>query len=153
MLELDRNWVYAFFGLGQCKLHTGAIEETIPLVECAIRLSPRDPELGVWFQQIGVAHLLQSRTEKAIVWLEKARNAIPAHPIFRADLAAAYALLGENERAATELAQARRLSPDDRYSSLARFRDLPRYRELAPRIRSTHRTKVFAVGTVRKIWA
>jgi hypothetical protein len=34
-------------------------------------------------------------------------------------LAAVYALKGETDRAAAELAQARRLSPDNRYSSLA----------------------------------
>jgi TolB-like protein len=47
LLALDRNWVYAFFALGQCKLYTGSIEETIPLVKQAIRLSPRDPSLGL----------------------------------------------------------------------------------------------------------
>ena len=122
VLALDRNWVNAYFGLGQSKLHTGAIEETIPLVERAIRLSPRDPELGVWFNEIGVAHLLQSNTEGSITWFQRARNAIPAHSKFRSYLAAAYALRGEGERAAAELAEARRLSPDDRYSSLARLR-------------------------------
>ena len=122
VLAMDRNWVNAYFGLGQSKLRTGAIEETIPLVERAIRLSPRDPELGVWFHEIGLAHLLQSHTEEAIIWLERARNAIPAHSIFRASLAAANALGGDGERAAAELAEARRLSPDDRYSSLARLR-------------------------------
>jgi adenylate cyclase len=66
VLEVDRNWVNAYFGLGQCKLRTGAIEETIPLVERAIRLSPRDPELGVWFHEIGLAHLLQTQTDEAI---------------------------------------------------------------------------------------
>src|SRR5713101_6993695 len=74
VLASDRNWVYAFFALGQCKLHTGFIAEPIPLVERAIRLSPRDTELGVWYQQIGDVHLLQSRSVEAIVWLEKARN-------------------------------------------------------------------------------
>jgi len=122
VLALDRNWVNAYFGLGQSKLHTGAIEETIPLVERAIRLSPRDPELGVWFNEIGVAHLLQSNTEGSITWFQRARNAIPAHSKFRSYLAAAYALRGEGERAAAELAEARRLSPDNRYSSLARLR-------------------------------
>jgi tetratricopeptide (TPR) repeat protein len=47
VLSSDRNWVAAFFALGQCKLYSGAIEETIPLVERAIRLGPRDPLLGV----------------------------------------------------------------------------------------------------------
>ena len=114
--------MYAFFALGQCKLNTGSIEETIPLVERAIRLSPRDPQLGVWYENIGLAHLLQSRTDEAIIWLEKARNHTPAHSMIRADLASAYALNGETERAAAELAEARKLSPDDRYSSLAHLR-------------------------------
>src|SRR5262249_23222698 len=57
VLALDRNWVFGFFALGQCKLFTGSIEETIPLIERAIRLSPRDPELGVWYLNIGNVHL------------------------------------------------------------------------------------------------
>jgi tetratricopeptide (TPR) repeat protein len=122
VLASDRNWVYAFFALGQCKLYTGSIEETIPLVQRAIRLSPRDPQLGIWYETIGLVHLLQSRADEAILWLEKARNHTPAHSIIRAQLSSAYGLAGETERAAAELAEARSLSPDDRYSSLARVR-------------------------------
>src|SRR5207253_4016075 len=44
------------------------------LSEQTIRLSPHDPELGVWYKQIGAAHLLQSHTAEAVIWLEKARN-------------------------------------------------------------------------------
>jgi adenylate cyclase len=122
VLELDRNSVYSFFAIGQCKLYTDSIEETIPLVERAIRLSPRDPELGVWYQQIATVHLLQSRTDEAIIWLEKARNANPAHPGIRANLASAYGLKGETERAAAELAEARSASGDDRFSSISRLK-------------------------------
>ena len=53
MLASDPNRLSALFGLAQCKLYTGSIEETIPLIEQAIRLSPRDPALGVWYEQIG----------------------------------------------------------------------------------------------------
>ena len=52
----------------------------------------------------------------------KARNAAPAHPIFRTLLASTYALKGETKRALAELAEARRLVVDDRYSSIARLR-------------------------------
>jgi TolB-like protein len=72
VLAADRNWVYAFFALGQCKFHTGSMEEAIPLIERAIRLSPRDPQLGVWYENIGLVHLLQSRSGEAISWLESA---------------------------------------------------------------------------------
>jgi len=129
-LASNRNWVDALHHLGQCKLFAGAMEETIPLVEQAIRLSPRDPQLGIWYQEIGRVHLLQSRTDEAIVWHEKARNAAPAQPYIRAWLASAYALKGETERAAVELAEARRLSGDNRFSSIARLKALGYFRAL-----------------------
>ena len=42
-LALDRNMVGALHELGACKVFTGSIDEVIPLVEQAIRLSPRAP--------------------------------------------------------------------------------------------------------------
>jgi TolB-like protein len=138
VLASDRNWVYAYFALGQCKLFTGSIEETIPLTEHAIRLSPRDPQLGVWYQQIGRVHLLRSRAREAIIWLERARNHTPAHFGFRAELSSAYALNGEIERAAAELAEARRLSPDDRLSSVARIKTLWGVPQIDPLLETTY---------------
>jgi adenylate cyclase len=120
VLASNRNSVHAMFALGQCKLFTGMIEESIPLIEQAIRLSPRDPVIGRWHSLIGFVHLLQSSTDEAIVWLEKARSAMPAQPIFLSFLASAYALNDEIERAAAELSEARRLNADGRYSRLVR---------------------------------
>jgi adenylate cyclase len=117
----DRNWLDAYANLGQCKFYAGSLDEYIPLVEQAIRLSPRDPLIGVWFGRIGFAHLLQSHNDEAIYWLEKARNANPELPYIHSRLAAAHAFKGETKRAAMELAEARRLSGDDHYSSIARL--------------------------------
>ena len=135
VLALNRNWVFAFFALGQCKLFAGSIEETIPLIERAIRISPRDPEL---------VHLLQSRTPEAIIWLEKARNNWPAQSHIRAWLASAYGLNGETERATVELAEARRLSGDDRLSSIARLRALGPYAGGVPKIQALFESTYFA---------
>jgi TolB-like protein/Flp pilus assembly protein TadD len=118
-IALNRNWVFAYVALGACKLLTGSIEQAIPLAEQAIRLSPRDPNVGIMYDRIGFVHLLQSRIDEAILWCEKARSANPAHPLYRAHLAAAYALKNETERATAELAEARRLTADNRYSSIA----------------------------------
>ena len=122
VLASNPNAVGVLGALGQCKLYTGSIEETIPLAEQAIRRSPRDPLIFFWYLQIGRAHLLQSRTDEAILWLEKARSANPAHPSVHSLLASAYGLASRTERAASELAEARRLSGEpDRYSSIARL--------------------------------
>jgi adenylate cyclase len=117
----NRNNVAAYRNLGACKLLTGSIEESISLEEQAIRLSPRDPVLGVTYWRIGSAHLLQSRIDEAIMWFEKARSDEAGLPYVHAYLASAYALKGETPRAVAELAEARRLS-DGRYSSIARFK-------------------------------
>jgi len=143
VLALDRNWIVAYFALGQCKPNTGSIDETIPLVGRAIRLSPRDPELGVWYLNIGHVHLLQSRPSEAIVWLEKARSHTPALSLIRGWLASAYALNGETERATAELAEARRLSGNDRFSSLARLRTLGTYGAAAPKIQALFEATYF----------
>jgi TolB-like protein/Flp pilus assembly protein TadD len=122
VIALSRNWANAYSHLGWCKFMTGSLEELISAQEQAIRLSPRDPQIGLFFGRIGHVHLLQSRANDAIFWYEKARNAAPAHPSFRTFLAAAYALNDNTERAAEELAEARRLVSDDRYSTIARLR-------------------------------
>jgi TolB-like protein/class 3 adenylate cyclase len=121
-ISLDRNSVIAIATLGLCKLFTGAIEEAIPAQERAIRLSPRDPRLPNWFWRIGMVHLLQSRAAESVLWLVRARSANPSLPGPHAWLASAYALQGDSVRAETELAEARRLSGDGRYSSIARFK-------------------------------
>jgi TolB-like protein/DNA-binding SARP family transcriptional activator len=127
VLALNRNWAHAYSHLGWCKFMTGAIEELIPAQQQAIRLSPRDPQIGLFYSRIGSSHLLQSRTREAIDWYEKARNATPAHPEFRTLLGSAYALVGDTERAAAELAEARRLVGDERYATIARFRVISRW--------------------------
>jgi adenylate cyclase len=120
VLAFDRNSVSGLAALGHCKLMTGSIEDVIPLMERAIRVSPRDPQIAVMNYRIGEVYLLQSRTDEAIASLERARSANLELAYVRAFLASAYALKGETERAAAELGQARRLS--DRYRSIAEQR-------------------------------
>jgi len=121
VLAFNRSWVGALFQLGQCKALTGSLDEAIPLAEQAIRLSPHDPGLANFYWFIGAMHLAQSHTGEAVLWLEKARAANPTLAGPRAFLASAYALKAETEHAFAELAEARRLSRDDQYSSIARL--------------------------------
>jgi adenylate cyclase len=106
----NRNWADALAGLGWCKFWIGSFEEAILLHEEAICLSPRDPLIGYWQYRIGVINLLQSRTDEAITWFERARGMIPTFPLVYCFLGSAYALNGEPERAAALLAETYRLS-------------------------------------------
>jgi adenylate cyclase len=121
-IGLNRNWVGAISSLGWCKFYAGSTEEAIPHQERAIRLSPRDGQLANWYWRIGVAHLTQSRLDEAIRWFEKARSTNPGHHLPYAFLASAHALKGDMEPAAIALADAQRLSADERYSSIAGVR-------------------------------
>ena len=142
VIALNRNWAHSYSHVGWCKFMTGLIEALIPAQEQAIRLSPRDPQIGLFYSRIGRAHLLQAHPDEAIVWLERARNATPAAAIFRSFLASAYALAGDTHRATAELAEARRLVGDDRYSSIARLRAVDSWG--VPKIRALIEATYFA---------
>jgi tetratricopeptide (TPR) repeat protein len=141
-LAFNRNMVGALNGLGWCKLYAASLDEVVPIVEQAIRLSPRDPGIGRWYLLIGTAHLLQSGTDEAIVWLEKARSAMPAVPVHHSLLASAYALKGETEGAAAELAEARRLRGEGSFSSIAKMKATGYFG--APRTRALFEATYFA---------
>jgi adenylate cyclase len=117
-----RNSPNALHHLGSCKILTGSIEEAIPLEEQAIRVGPRDPFVYSRYLAIGQVHLLQSRIEEAIVWLEKARGSNPASPYPHSWLASAYGLKGDLRRADVELAEARRLLGGKGFSSILHMR-------------------------------
>jgi TolB-like protein len=80
VLALNRNWVSASAAIGRCKIFLGLLEEAILAQQGAIRLSPRDPYIGIWYFRLGQACLLQSRIDDAVAWLEKALAANPSPP-------------------------------------------------------------------------
>ena len=121
VLAHNPNSVAALFQLGTSKMWAGLIDEVIPATEQLIHLSPRDPYIANRYMQIGFVHLLQSRTDEATLWLEKARSANPELRYVHASLAAIYALKGDTERAAAELGEARGLADDGRFSTMARL--------------------------------
>jgi TolB-like protein/tetratricopeptide (TPR) repeat protein len=142
-ITLDRNHATAHAYLGACKLLTGSLDEVIPLMEQAIRLNPRNTDIGGRYFYIGAVHLLRSRFEDAILWLEKGRSTYSwFHPI-HASLAAAYALKGEMEQASAALAEARKRS--NRYSSITHLKGAPGRRWLeAPKLRAMTEDTYFA---------
>ena len=120
-LALNRNAVWALHYLAGSKILTGSIDDAVPLEQQAIRLSPREPLIGWWYWVIGNVHMCRWHPDEAIVWYEKARVSIPKAPMLLIHTAAAYALRGDVGRGAAELAEARRLNGDDRYSSITRL--------------------------------
>ncbi len=116
-IALDRSRAPAYDHVGWCKFLSGSVDGAVRYIEQAIRLSPHEPGIAFWYGRIGVMELLQGKTDDALPWLEKARSENARLPFVHSYLAAAYAIKGDTERAAKELAEARRLGPG--YKSLA----------------------------------
>jgi tetratricopeptide (TPR) repeat protein len=121
MLASIRNHAGAMFQIATCKVFLGSSEEAIPLLQRAVRLNPGEPNIYLYYQRLGQAHLLQSRIDEAIVWLEKARGAHPGIQFVHANLAAAYGLKGDIEHAVAEVAEARRLGSEGHRSRQKRY--------------------------------
>jgi predicted Zn-dependent protease len=88
--------------------------------------------------------LVQSRIEEAIVWLEKARSANPTLAFVHRWLASAYALVGDTERAAAEIAEARRLNGNGSPPSIAQAKASAARDFMAPAIRARFETTYLA---------
>jgi TolB-like protein/DNA-binding winged helix-turn-helix (wHTH) protein/Flp pilus assembly protein TadD len=146
VLACDRNHVAALSNIGRCRINIGPIEDCIVAQQQAIRLSPRHPRIYGLYSRMGLAHLLQSRFEEGIFWYEKARDLLPGFPVYRAYLAAAYALHGDVEQAAAELAEAQRLDGTGNFTSIAREkrRVLTYVPGLRPEIRALYEATYFA---------
>jgi predicted Zn-dependent protease len=96
------------------------------------------------YNLIGTVHLLQSRIDEAIVWLEKGCSAMPTVPTHHSWLASAYALRGATERAAAELAEARRLVVGNLFSSIAHLKAYPGAWWGVPKTRALYEATYFA---------
>jgi hypothetical protein len=69
---------------------------------------------------------------------------MPTAPFHHSRLAAAYALTGETERAAAELAESRRLDGGDRFTSIAHLKAVPGGWWGAPKTRALYEATYFA---------
>jgi adenylate cyclase len=96
---------------GAAEVVLGRYEQAISDVRQAMRLSPRDPRIGLWLVDLGNAELALGHFDAAIDEYHKAIDAgWRAYQPYRG-LAAAYALAGKMEEAKIALAEARGLNP------------------------------------------
>ena len=91
-VEVNPNFPRALAEKANQLTSLGRPADALPLVEKAIRLSPRDPALGGMYWIIGRAHLVSGDYRSAIKWLEKAVELRPNDWFNRLYLVSAYAL-------------------------------------------------------------
>jgi TolB-like protein/tetratricopeptide (TPR) repeat protein len=99
---------------GICLTRMGRSAEAITPIEQAIRINPRNPNIGTRYRHMGYPLLFLGRYDEAVEWFERSLAANPGDS-FRSDtyaaIAAAQALAGHTEQARQSAHEATRLQP------------------------------------------
>jgi TolB-like protein/Tfp pilus assembly protein PilF len=110
-IAIDPSYPNVYWLLSYIRRGQGRAEEGIALNEKAIRLSPRDPFVDLFYRDLGLTYLFLGREREAVPWLEKAVATNDKVWPHHAYLASAYALIGRMEAAHKEVEVVERLSP------------------------------------------
>jgi len=102
-LALDPNLALAYAQKANQLVLTGHPQEAPPLVLKAIRLSPRDPAISIFYWVLGRAYFAMKNYDDAILWLRKSVAERPTVWFSRAHLVSAFALTGNGADAAAAL--------------------------------------------------
>jgi tetratricopeptide (TPR) repeat protein len=110
-LALNPNIPYLYQARGLAENSLGRYEQAKADFERAIRLSPRDPNIGFWHVDLRDSEINLGRFDAAIDEYRKALDMGLQAGFIHTNLAAAYAHAGKMDEAKVELAEARRLNP------------------------------------------
>jgi adenylate cyclase len=110
--SLDANFTPIYNNRANAWSALGQPEKAIPEIVEALRRSPLDPQLGIWYLSLGRAHLLLGHWDQAIEANLKARATQTGFINIHLALAAAYAEKGDRKAAKASLADALKLRPD-----------------------------------------
>ena len=115
-VELDWNFAAAYANKGNQLILVGRPAEAQALVEQAIRLSPHDPSIGMFYWIIGRSLFFTGRYRDAIPWFRKSVESRPNLWFNRLYLVGACTLADMHEEARRALSEFNRCFPDPLYT-------------------------------------
>jgi TolB-like protein len=110
-IALDRNLTTAHVGRARHLIVVGRAADAVASVERAIRLSPRDPDLYLWYYVVCHAHTHLARDALTIEWCLKSVGTGKRFWHVWVDLASAYAWRGQTAEAAAAVGEILKLRP------------------------------------------
>ncbi len=110
-LAINPNSALLYGSRSHAEVYLGRYDQAKSDAQQAMRLSPRDPRKGLWYDYLGLAEFAQGHYDAAIDEYHKALDTGYRATLLYLRLAAALALEGKMEEAKTALAGARRLNP------------------------------------------
>ncbi len=130
-LELNPSLAQTQSLIGQLLALGGRPDEGRRHVETALRLSPKDRDLHMFYTGLAVVEFCAEQYERAIDWAERALRLNPDYWIDYGCLASSHAHLGRGDHARAAVRELQRRAPG---FSVSRFEQLvasaePRYRE------------------------
>jgi TolB-like protein len=114
VLDINPNYAQALGALGMIYAYSGAdaYERSVEYLDRAIRLSPNDPWLPIYFGVRGTAEFINGNNDAAIEWAQKGLQRNPDFFSAHRNLVCAYALKGEFEKAHEALDEFKRTLPN-----------------------------------------
>ena len=123
--RLNPSYASAYAQLAQDEVTPAELPLAIANIDQAIKLSPRDPDIGRWRWIKGRTFNYMGRYQDAIRELQAALdNGYSTWPVY-SHLATAYAFLGRQSEAEAAVAQARKLNPKFTIKWLRAWLDVP----------------------------
>jgi adenylate cyclase len=110
-LAINPNFVLLYVPRGSAENFLGRFDQAKADAEQAMRLSPRDPYIGLFHTEMGNAELGLGHVDAAIEAFHQAIDSDYRPYFVYANLSAAYAQAGKMDEAKAALAEARRLNP------------------------------------------
>lgn len=111
-VELNPNFALAHGNLGSALAAAGRTNEAVEHIDRAIRMSPRDTNMHLFFLLQAAAHMCAGNYDKAAEWARKATRERPEMVVARRILVAALALTGDLQGARSELVALKQLQPE-----------------------------------------
>ena len=114
VLGINPNYAQAVGALGMIYAYSGAdtYERSVEYLDRAIRLSPNDPWLPIYFGVRGTAEFINGNNDAAIEWSQKALQRNPDFFSAHRNLVCAYALVGKLDKAHEALDDFKRAQPN-----------------------------------------
>jgi TolB-like protein/DNA-binding SARP family transcriptional activator/Tfp pilus assembly protein PilF len=122
-VDINPSATYAHAEIAKVLTRLGRPQEGLDDIQYAMRLSPKDPAIGLFYDIAGQAELELRHDEAAVEWFRRAIAAQPRNPSGYLSLAATYALMGDARSAAKYWGDFRELSaPGSRDQLIARLK-------------------------------
>lgn len=111
-LEINPNFAMGFGFLGLALAFNGDTTRAIEVTHKAIRLSPRDAFMAVWYLALSAAEFVRGNYAAAAEWAKRSIHERPDLPSGHRLLAAGSALLQHEDEARAAIKEVMRLIPD-----------------------------------------